>query len=276
MKIISKYKDFYDYIWNDNDPDIVYVRKEKVCFSTPKIKPLNNNSIGEGVKTYWYNYTGYIDIIGYTFGIYPYIYTVPAISVCLNYSYKIKLLTKDEVNFLSILKDKNEIHDFFKSIYGEMLKEETNKPEMMMTYYTSCKPYQEVMQFCWKMENHDLFMKIESPVFALYDQDVLGQTYAHLNNIKYDQKNIDKIQIMKNSPIYKDMYGKITPKLVTNICFNKLALPIHKYWINDMNNIYSDIENFLIASKLEPEPKISNNGKIIAHGFDLKTSFRKM
>ena len=23
MKIISKYKDFYDYIWNDNDPDIV-------------------------------------------------------------------------------------------------------------------------------------------------------------------------------------------------------------------------------------------------------------
>lgn len=63
---------------------------------------------------------------------------------------------------------------------------------------------------------------------------------------------------------------------MTNICFNKLALPIHKYWINDMNNIYSDIENFLIASKLEPEPKISNNGKIIAHGFDLKTSFRKM
>jgi hypothetical protein len=73
MKIISKYKDFYDYAWIDNDPDLVYVRKEKVCFSMPDIESSYDQAIGEGVKIYWVSSTkaGYVDIIGYTFGIYP-------------------------------------------------------------------------------------------------------------------------------------------------------------------------------------------------------------
>lgn len=278
MKIISKYKDFYDYIWIDNDPDLIYVRKEKVCFSMPDIESSYDKHIGEGVKTYWVSGAGYVDIIGYTFGIYPYIYTVPAISVSTgNYSYKIKLLTKDDIEFLSILKTKKEIYEFFETVYNSLFKNDNYKPEMVLSYPLDKRPYQEAMRFCWKKENPDIFLKIESPIFVLYDKDILGQTYKYLGDIEYSQKYINQIQLIKNAPIYKDHYsGKITPKLVTNICFNKLGLSVYKYWFDEMNNVYSDIENFLMTSKLDPEPIISNDGKIIAHGFDLKTSFRNV
>ena len=33
MKIISKYKDFYDYIVQDHDADLVYVRKINFAFN---------------------------------------------------------------------------------------------------------------------------------------------------------------------------------------------------------------------------------------------------
>ncbi len=280
MKIISKYKDFYDYAWIDNDPDLVYVRKEKVCFSMPDIESSYDQAIGEGVKIYWVSSTkaGYVDIIGYTFGIYPYVYTVPAISVTAGYSsYKIHLLSKDEMMFLSILKDKKEIIQFFKPIFDSLFKKENLKPEMVLSYPLDKRPYQEAMKFCWKKESPDIFLQINSPVFVLYDYDVLGQSYRHLNEVKYDQKYINQIQLIKDGFVYKDPYtGRIEPKLVTNICFNKLNLGVYKYWFDEMNDVYSDIENFLMTSKLDPEPKISNEGKIIAHGFDLKTSFRKM
>ena len=279
MKIISKYKDFYDYSWIDNDPDLVYVRKEKVCFSMPDIESSYDQHIGEGVKTYWmYDKAGYIDIIGYTFGIYPYIYTVPAISVTAGYSsYKVHLLSKDEMMFMSILKDKKEIIQFFKSIFDSLFKKENLKPEMTLSYPLDHKPYQEAMRFCWKKELPSVFLQINSPVFVLYDYDVLGQTYRNLDEVKYDKKYINQIQLIKNSPVYKDQHtGRIKPKLVTNICFNKLSLSIYKYWFDEMNDVYSDIENFLMTSKLDPEPIISNEEKILSHGFDLKTSFRNM
>lgn len=39
-------------------------------------------------------------------------------------------------------------------------------------------------------------------------------------------------------------------------------------------NTYTNIENFLWASKQEPIANPDNNIKIIAHGFDTKDSFR--
>ena len=44
---------------------------------------------------------------------------------------------------------------------------------------------------------------------------------------------------------------------------------------NDLNT-YINIENFLWSVKQEPISNPDNNTKILAHGFDLKTSFRKM
>ena len=38
----------------------------------------------------------------------------------------------------------------------------------------------------------------------------------------------------------------------------------------------TDIENYLWSMKQEPISEPDNDTKIISHGFDLKTSFRKM
>lgn len=278
MKIISKYKDFYDYSWIDSDPDLVYVRKPKVCFQMPNIESTWGKHIGEGVRNYYIRHAGYVSIVGYTFGIYPNIYTVPAVYITTGEtSYRVKLLSKDEVEYLSLLKDKKDIQAFFRVIFNNVFDKQTYVPDMTLTYPLEKRPYEEVMRYCWKEYNPQVFLDIESPIFVLYDYDVLGHTYEYLMDVKYCQNDIDKIQIIKNCPVYKDpLYSKVMPKLVTNICLNKLDLPIYKYWFDDLANIYSDIENFLMTSKLDPEPKISNEGKIIAHGFDLKTSFRKM
>ena len=53
---------------------------------------------------------------------------------------------------------------------------------------------------------------------------------------------------------------------------------ILKYWYDDLNdlNTYINIENFLWSVKQEPVANPDNKTKILSHGFDLKTSFRKM
>jgi formyltetrahydrofolate synthetase len=47
-------------------------------------------------------------------------------------------------------------------------------------------------------------------------------------------------------------------------------------WTLDNTPVYNDIENFLWMTKQEPISEPDNKTKIINHGFDLKTSFRKM
>jgi hypothetical protein len=65
---------------------------------------------------------------------------------------------------------------------------------------------------------------------------------------------------------------------LTNVCFNELNMNIIKYYYNDLYdlNTYINIENFLWSIKQEPVATPDNKTKIQAHGFDLKTSFRKM
>ena len=79
-------------------------------------------------------------------------------------------------------------------------------------------------------------------------------------NIKqiYDSKTA--VFIMEKTPIL----SKDTDKTID--IYNDL------YDINTYNNI----ENFLWSIKQEPESKPDNKIKILSHGFDLKTSFRKM
>lgn len=283
MKIISKYKDFYDYMWVDNDPDLVYVRKEKVCFSIPPVNTSYNKHWGHGLDEWMYvNKGGYVKAIGYTFGIYPYIYTVPALQIMKGpYSYRNYLFTKSDIEALKIInKDKKQVKAYFKAIYDSVFDKDEHVPDMVLGYPFEKNPYNEVMRYCWKEENPDFFLKIESPMFITYAWELLGKTYGYLDSVKYNDANKDKIQLCENiipTASYVNGVYKYIPRLVTNVCFNQLNENIIKYWYDDMvANIYSDIENFLMTSKLDPEPKISNEGKIIAHGFDLKTSFRKM
>ena len=81
MKIVSKYKDFYDYIVQDNDGDLVYVRK---------IECIHDYFDDLLKKNYGYNYNSYslrnqkdvnVTIGNYIFGIYPFVYSQPYIDI---------------------------------------------------------------------------------------------------------------------------------------------------------------------------------------------------
>ena len=65
---------------------------------------------------------------------------------------------------------------------------------------------------------------------------------------------------------------------IKNPIFNDFEINVLKYIKEDLDKrpIYNDIENFLWSVKQEPISEPDNKTKIINHGFDLKTSFRKM
>ena len=116
----------------------------------------------------------------------------------------------------------------------------------------------QIDKYVWKVECPELFYKIGAPVFV--------KDYSELFNGNY------------NNVYAHERYGNKTIHYITNISFQKLQENILKYWYDELNdlNTYTNIENFLWSIKQEPEAKPDNKTKILAHGFDLKTSFRKM
>ena len=71
---------------------------------------------------------------------------------------------------------------------------------------------------------------------------------------------------------------KIISEHNKNVIFNEQPTNWLKYIKDDLDkrDIYTDIENYLWSMKQEPISEPDNETKIISHGFDLKTSFRKM
>lgn len=281
MKIISKHKDFYDYLWVDGDPDIVYVRKEKPCFNVLDDDMFRCNyerSIGTGMTSYaWTSDAGYISICGFTFGIFPNVYTVPAVAVSIGaFSHCYKILSKADVEKIIELKDLKKQKKYLEDALDEFFKGDENAPhQYSWSYFWRGSMTREISKYTWKDENPDIFIGLGAPVFCVYVDDLfIGTAYADAASIKLCKENLDKIAMIDGCRIRGDK--KVT--MMTNVCFTKLNFPIMKFWFDDLNtiNTYSNIENFLMTSKLDPEPIISNDGKIIAHGFDLKTSFRKM
>ena len=85
MKIISKYKDFYDYLIQDHDADIVYNRKPK--FISEKILSKFMDRRGKFNDPVYYPYNknnSNIQISYICFGVYPYIYMAPYLKVKTN------------------------------------------------------------------------------------------------------------------------------------------------------------------------------------------------
>ena len=285
MKIISKYKDFYDYLWIDGEPDVTYVRKEKLCFNyIGHILSLDSKyNIGNGSEHYGMFLGKEIGIydIGYTFGIYPYIYCSPALLFTVPDSSRtyVHMLTKNDVDkFKKCGKDEKMTADILSGIWSLYSANEDKNlkirfPKFSKYYWRS--EYDHIKEYCWKVEMPEFFFKIKSPIFVIWADELFYDTpYSELAYMKPERENYDKIQFIDEL----DFISETKPSLMTNVCFNKLNYQITKYWFDEINNLntYSSIESFLITSKLDPEPIISNDGKIIAHGFDLKTSFRKM
>lgn len=265
MKIISKYKDFYDYLAQDYNADITYVRKP--FFITDNLSNFFKNRSSFNRYSYIPNSDIFIDSI--LFGIYPYVYEAPLVrikyktSTDMNEFYYYFFSPKDIEKIIT----KEDLIDFCKDKVTKYIRSlsypfNNNKPLSKYTYITWTKNISKdiLSKRILKFENKEVFKYIGAPVFC---------RWSYVDNVPYND--------------LKDYKGKEEHKIgnrywIANCSFEKLGMDILKFWIDDLMNIntYNNIENFLWSIKTEPISVPDNKTKIINHGFDLKTSFRNM
>lgn len=284
MKIISKYKDFYDYLVQDYDSDLTYVRE--ICIVNEYFDKLfyrEDNSC-----TYFSKYYGYQDPYisrkdngslsfgQFIFGIYPFVYLQPILIINYrryetNMDSEFIILGKDLVDRLldssqivSQLAYEEELITMAQKEFDKLCEKNMCKYEKVH-YYMKSANIKDILKtlkrYVWKVDCPELFYKLRSPVFVKYYNSLFANG-PYLNNWP------KKAKISNDEHIH----------YVTDISFQKLNYNILKYWYNDLFDIntYINIENFLWSIKQEPIANPDNKTKIIAHGFDLKTSFRKM
>lgn len=269
MKIISKYKDFYDYLVQDHDADLTYVRK--IGFADEYYDNLfNKTDIHIPYYSKYYGYyneysvknrrCGELCFDNFIFGIYPYVYSQPILRIYYIDRYidnKIIILGKDLVDGLK--KNDKESQDKLIQLAQNEFDQLNYSVRVKVFFPKHLYKVDQINRYIWKVECPELFYKIGAPVFVKYYSELFNgaNNNAYINELETNKKKIHYI---------------------TNISFQKLQENILKYWYDELNdlNTYINIENFLWSVKQEPESKPDNKTKILAHGFDLKTSFRKM
>lgn len=268
MKIISKFKDFYDYMAVDHDADLVYVRDfgrftdyGKACdFITmiDKVFDVEKTHI-----SYLRNYIVYgasfaeCNLLTVVYGIYPYIYAVPMIWLYNENTGFV--LTKDMIG--QIVNSDDEYKALTSIICSETKATPKNGKKFDVANRYKIKGY--LSNLPSKAECPELFFNLGAPVFLKY----LGRGEMAITSL------------VRGTP-YENRFDstKETTYFLTNIVFKKLNIDIIRPFADELYDIntYNRIENFLWASKAEPVSEPDNKTKILNHGFDLKTSFRKM
>lgn len=280
MKIISKYKDFYDYMVQDYDADLTYIRSPRFI-SEYYDNLFKKNNINTPYFSPNYGYidrysraeNGELRFDNFIFGIYPFVYSQPILRIYYTYK-EWKAIGKGDNTFIILGKEivdkilnakdddlkyilESEVYPIAQKEFDKKVNEGLCNPTKVHFYRLKPNLFKETLQEnVWKIDCTDIFYKLEAPVFVKY--------YSEL------------IQYINNDDQYEGTDSYI--HYVANISFQKLYHNILKYWYNDLFdlNTYINIENFLWSIKQEPESHPDNKTKILAHGFDLKTSFRKM
>ena len=274
MNIISKYKDFYDYIVQDHDADITYVRH--IGLINEYLDDLfhkDGNSIPCYSKYYGYMNKfaplkdGEMMFDNYIFGIYPFVYSQPILKIHDSHNYssysKIIVLSKSMCDNL-LSSDSKIAQDTLDNELIPLAEKEFNNPNIKVRFlrYSKLSDIQKSLKsYIWKVECQNIFYRIQSPVFVKYNI-----------NLFYEGAYWDNWPKEPRLGLLKDTH------YVTGISLQKLNYNITKYWMDDLFvlNTYINIENFLWSIKQEIVSTPDNKTKIIAHGFDIKTSFRKM
>lgn len=281
MKIVSKYKDFYDFIVQDHDADLIYVRNIGLAnIYLDDLFKRDNNYLPYYSKYYGYNdpYSKYykhgsLGFGNFVFGIYPFVFSQPVLRIYYKYRASnsteslFHILGKDLTDKIldsSVIVSKSAIEYELIPLAQKLLNEKVSTGlcgpvKVGFDERIDVKNY--LRKFVWKVDCHEIFYKLESPIFVKYEYDLF------VNGAYQDAW-----------PENAKVGTEKTTHYVTDISFQKLNYNILKYWYNELFDIntYINIENFLWSIKQEPEAKPDNKTKILAHGFDLKTSFRKM
>lgn len=259
MKIIDKSKDFYDGLNPDYDADIIYVRKPTVirdknivssCYkaiSTAFEAEYGRNWGRNHYVTRYHNLDhDTINTFNVIFGIYPKVYTTPIISIHRkNYLMPNSLLDK-----LSKA-DKKDVDSL---IIRHVIVDRKVLPDESRKFKTCIEH-----SFPKSIECKEAFNILSAPVFVYLGSDteaILGESSMYNQLLDFRDKNV----------------------ILTNICFNKLNVNLIGPFADELVTLNTpiNIENFLWSSKQEPMSEPDNKTKIVSHGFDLKTSFRKM
>ena len=293
MKIISKFKDFYDYLVQDFDADIIYVREARYQYKVDDIAYKHYKSPREWINRdetkileFSHSYPSHLSDLYlhvFIYGVYPYVYSVPALLIYGKSPYPyskesnnplVEFLSRSFVDSLKGL-DNKKCFDMFNDFAISCIKTYNKKNkdtfpfvpyEEGIEYYLSTSGYlkknniyEEIISRCKKLECPEIFNEFKAPVFIEEDHflDLYHTVYSSLNR---DEKFRNYDQYLINPSL-----TEINPQLI-------------KYWFDDLVhfNTYNDIENFLWSIKQEPISEPTNKQKIVNHGFDLKTSFRKM
>jgi len=287
MKIVSKFKDFYDYLAQDYDADIIYVREAKYRENVQNLSSLykseNTWFRRDNTKIIDFSYAwpfklGDLILSNFVYGVYPYVYSVPILVIaCLGYEHSkecrstiIEYLSRSFVDSLCGVDKKEEARIFNKFAvdcvknYNKINKDtfpfsprEENIEYKLSNILRNELAYNLITTQCKKLECSEIFDKLNSPIFIEED------TFIDLYHAGY--------KLEKDNKVRYNQY-------VVDISLTAINPQIIKYWYNDLVNIntYNDIENFLWSQKQEPISEPTNKQKIVNHGFDLKTSFRKM
>lgn len=296
MKIISKYKDFYDYLAQDYDADILYIREAKLKKMTGNMRSLyirnwyektENSLLGVDLK---YQETrglklGDVRTDGVIFGVYPFVYSTPVFilfgreedgNVCWGDA----LVIFPGRSFIDKLKNIEDNKQLIKTVskfcedsvkaYNTSIKDnwlyESYKLADVKYKPIGRFDFSEITNKTGKVECREIFNTLGSPVF------IENSEYVDFSDSPYSGLFDDlRRELYKNPGLGKFHY-------LVDLSFNELNPDIIKYWYNDLCdlNTYNYIENFLWSQKHEEASEQTNDEKILSHGFDLKTSFRKM
>jgi hypothetical protein len=281
MKIIDFRKDFYDWFGGyDVSDDISYVRKTTVLENKNDdhqkiIKELLQeikNDIPDYHNVAVYGKDDYHIYIEHVIvGFYPNIYIAPFLIITDGNRYNIESKYKPVPLPIDIYNNETEIQKLLFDKYPELSKMKLNYHFSRSKSKYKWDSYYKKFASKFVFENKNVFEKIlKVPVFVYFPGQELGHkryTYTQVcDNMFYDGD--------RYSYIFSPMYTSV----ILNPVFNEFRFNCLKPISDLLDNqpIYTDIENFLWAVKQEPISEPDNKTKILNHGFDLKTSFRKM
>lgn len=268
MRIISKKgsKDFYDYMsyLYDTSDDIVYVRDTKYLHRNIKdevetikaccasIKEfVNNTDVGMSINQH--NVSNYkCFVISVYVGIYPYVYMVPVIIVY------------DIIKWDQLLFDVLPYECYGDTeLTSAFVKEKSGINLGGFTYSSYLYRKRDLTGDGFKTENREVFRICGAPVFILMPDTMSRYGDRFSTSIHSYIANGEPFASMIVNPVFTDIENvNLIKEIMKDLTENR--------------SVYNDIENFLWSMRMEPVSEPDNNTKIVNHGFDLKTSFRKM
>jgi len=274
MKIISPFKDFYDYaICPCNEEEIIWHRTENL--SVIEQGKIEKKKYSDGTFFSYSTDTRYVvpkeiqkkinhvnKIIKNMIDEYEKILIVgDKIFAIMN----VETITKD--NFLFLWN--GEMYEIYKcDIKEKIIKKHEFYNETKTVYDCNLIDYSEnfdknTLKKWWKEQG----FKFKKLIELLYEEDIqwLTDKYKNerLNNIKKEIRkefpsvpliSIDKHGILLNPKLKDTIWSKLIP---ATIIYQEIELFLNKYYLK------------------ERTIDISNEDKIIANGFDIKNSFRK-